>query len=156
MSYRFADSKTVWHIQLLCVQWRTPDDGQRNCPKHVEYYSKNKFEKLVHLLGFIIRIYHDPRSPERQKSVPIWTFYFLCPNYDRATRVPVLSTTWFSHDFIFSFFKPHSLIIVIMIINTIHPLLPKSIKCSLFCSCFKCSSVCNSNLSHAYYMSLAI
>jgi len=26
----------------------TPDDGQGNCPKHVEFYSKNKFEKLVH------------------------------------------------------------------------------------------------------------
>jgi len=30
------------------------DDGQRNCPKHVEFYSKNKFEKLVYLVGFII------------------------------------------------------------------------------------------------------
>ena len=30
------------------------DDGQRNCPKHVVFYSKNKFEKLVHLLGFTI------------------------------------------------------------------------------------------------------
>ena len=45
---------------------KTPDDGQRNCPKHVEFYSKNKFEKLVHLVGFIIRIYQDTRSPERQ------------------------------------------------------------------------------------------
>ena len=26
------------------------DDGQKNCPKHVEFYSKNKFEKLVHLV----------------------------------------------------------------------------------------------------------
>ena len=51
---------------MLCVQWKTPDDGQRNCPKHVEFYSKNEFEKLVHLVGFIIRIYHDARSPERQ------------------------------------------------------------------------------------------
>jgi len=34
------------------------------CPKHVEFYSKNKFEKLVHLVGYIIRIYHDARSPE--------------------------------------------------------------------------------------------
>ena len=41
---------------LLCVQWKTPDDGQRNCPKHVEFHSKNKFEKLVHLVGFILRI----------------------------------------------------------------------------------------------------
>ena len=51
---------------LLCVQYWTPDDGQRNCPKHVEFYSKNKFEKLVRLVGFIIRIYHDARSSECQ------------------------------------------------------------------------------------------
>jgi len=44
------------HTGLLCVQWKTTDDGQRNCLKHVEFYSKNKFEKLVHLVGFIIRI----------------------------------------------------------------------------------------------------
>jgi len=62
-----AVSKPVWHIPLLCVQWKTPDDGQKNCPKHVEFYSKNKFEKLVHLVvGFIVRMYHDARSPERQ------------------------------------------------------------------------------------------
>ena len=51
---------------LLCVQYQTPDDGQRNCPKHVEFYSKNKFEKLVHLVGFIIRIYDDARFSECQ------------------------------------------------------------------------------------------
>jgi len=34
---------------------KTADDGQRNCPKHVEFYSKNKFEKSVHLVGFIVR-----------------------------------------------------------------------------------------------------
>jgi len=50
----------------VCVQWKTADDGQRNCPKYVEFYSQNKFEKLVHLVGFIIRIYHEARSPERQ------------------------------------------------------------------------------------------
>ena len=35
-----AVTKPVWHIPLLCVRWKTPDDGQRNCPKHVEFYSK--------------------------------------------------------------------------------------------------------------------
>jgi hypothetical protein len=35
---------------------RLLDDGQRSCPKHVEFYSKNRFEKLVHLVGFIIRM----------------------------------------------------------------------------------------------------
>jgi len=60
MSYRSADSlravpswscsqavsKPLWHIPLQCVHWRTPDDGQRNCPKHVGFYSKNKFWKI--------------------------------------------------------------------------------------------------------------
>jgi len=77
MSYRFADSlqavsgwmdgwvtswswsqavsRPVWHIPLLCVQWKPPDDGQRKCPKHLEFHSKNTFEKLLHLVGFIIR-----------------------------------------------------------------------------------------------------
>ena len=42
---------------LHCVQWKTPDDRQMNCLKHVEFHSKNKFEKLVHLVGFVIRKY---------------------------------------------------------------------------------------------------
>jgi len=43
-------------IYHCCVySEKTPDDGQRNCPKHVEFHFKNKFEKLVHLVGFIIR-----------------------------------------------------------------------------------------------------
>jgi len=44
----------TYTIAVCAVKF--PDDGQRNCPKHVEFYSKNKFEKLVHLVGFIRRI----------------------------------------------------------------------------------------------------
>jgi len=55
-------------IPLLCVHWTTPDDGQRDCPKHVEFYSKNKSEKLVHLVCFITRNDHDARSSERRKK----------------------------------------------------------------------------------------
>ena len=36
-------------------------EKQRNCPKHVEFHSKNKFEKLVHVVGFIIRMDHIVR-----------------------------------------------------------------------------------------------
>jgi hypothetical protein len=65
-----SDSSSVHHQELLLYtqQWYMSyvichhDDGQRNCPKHVEFYSKNKFEKLVPLVGFVIRIYHDARS----------------------------------------------------------------------------------------------
>jgi hypothetical protein len=41
-----AVSKPVWHIPLLCVQWKTPGDWQRNCPKHVEFHSKNNFWEI--------------------------------------------------------------------------------------------------------------
>ena len=65
-SFSLYTQQIVWYIPLLCILWKTPDDGQKNCPKHLEFYSKNKFEKLVQLVGFIIRIYHGSRSPERQ------------------------------------------------------------------------------------------
>ena len=32
----------------------------------MEFSSKNKFEKLVHVIGFIIRIYHDAQTSECQ------------------------------------------------------------------------------------------
>jgi len=62
---------------LLCVQWKTPDDGQRTCPKHVEFYSKNKCEKLVHLVGYLITIYHDAQSSERQTVLPIKILFYM-------------------------------------------------------------------------------
>jgi len=53
---------------LLCIQYWTPDDGQKTCPKHVDFYSKNKLEKLVHLFGFIIRILHNDLKQDRQRT----------------------------------------------------------------------------------------
>jgi len=47
--------KPAWHIPVSNVQWQTPDDGQRNCSKHVECLDKNKFEKLVRLLVLLKR-----------------------------------------------------------------------------------------------------
>jgi hypothetical protein len=35
------------------VQWRTPDDGQRNCLKDVEFLDKNEFGKISASVGFI-------------------------------------------------------------------------------------------------------
>jgi len=45
----------------------------RGTVRNIEFYSKNKNEKLVHLVVFIIRIYNDARSPERQ----IWNSKFV-------------------------------------------------------------------------------
>ena len=50
--FHCTHSSGICHTGLLCVQWKIPDGGQGNCPKHVEFYSKNKFEKLVHVVGF--------------------------------------------------------------------------------------------------------
>ena len=61
---------------MLCVQWKIPDDRQRNCPKYAEFYSKNKFEKLAHLFGFIIRIYHNARSPELQIHTEVFHLHW--------------------------------------------------------------------------------
>jgi len=60
MVYVIQDQEGTRSFLILlasCQQnYMTPDDGQRNCPKHVEFYSKNKFEELVLLVDFIIRI----------------------------------------------------------------------------------------------------
>jgi hypothetical protein len=80
MSCRFVDSfregsililLSVWHVTLLSVQGITPDDGQRNCPKHEEFHFQNKFEKLVHPVGFIIRKFvtmHGHMNVKKKKS----------------------------------------------------------------------------------------
>ena len=87
--------------------WKTTDDGQRNCPKHVEFYSKNKFEKLVHLVGFIKRIPLDEWSARHRdfwhyitRTTDRQTFFRLdskpqsqqasgCSPTSRTTRPPV-------------------------------------------------------------------
>jgi len=100
MSYKFwwqlACKLSANLYVLMCLQWKTPGDGWRNCPKHVEFYSKNKSEKLVHLVTFIIRIrillyppqfnctYHSQRSfisetqrynGHGQKGLLLYTIY---------------------------------------------------------------------------------
>ena len=68
MSYWFADSlragsgRSVLILLASCMTYsiavctvkKTPDEGQRNCPKHVEFYSKRKCENLVYLVGLLL------------------------------------------------------------------------------------------------------
>jgi len=50
-------SANLYDIHHSCVySEKTPDDGQKNRVEHVEFYSENTFEKVVHPVGFIIRI----------------------------------------------------------------------------------------------------
>jgi len=57
--------------QVNVIQYKTLDDVQKTCPKHVQFYSKDKYEKVVHLIGFIIRIYegHSIRNLLRATKV---------------------------------------------------------------------------------------
>ena len=73
--YSQAVCKPVWHIPLLCVQWKTPDDGQRDCPKQVVFHSKNKFEKFVHLANRI-KLFHP--DPARKLSAKLYDIYHCC------------------------------------------------------------------------------
>jgi len=46
-NFRPDPARQLCDIYHCCVySEKSPDDGQRNCPKYVEFYSKNKFEKL--------------------------------------------------------------------------------------------------------------
>jgi hypothetical protein len=62
----------TYTIVVCTVKKNPPDDGHRNCPKHIEeFYFKNKFEKLVHLVGFIIRILHRClRNACEEQNIP--------------------------------------------------------------------------------------
>ena len=82
MSYWFVDSL------------QTPDDGQGNCLKHVQFYSKNKFEKLVHLVGFVIRIYQDARSPGCQilQFTLLITIPLVPPNKSADVKIHLTCT----------------------------------------------------------------
>ena len=98
ISYRFADSlragtgRSVLILLASCQQTfiiytiavctvKKTDDGQRNSSKHAEFCSKNVFEKLVNLVGFIIRIYNDARSTERQIGINAVRNTCACANY---------------------------------------------------------------------------
>ena len=51
-----ASKQTTDKFPLLYVQSSTPDDGQKDHPKHVQCHSKINFDTLVHLVGFTIEI----------------------------------------------------------------------------------------------------
>jgi len=95
MSYSFADSLRAGSgrnflilfasCQQTCMTYtiavctvKTPDDEQRNCPKHVEFRSKNKFDKLVHLVGFVIRIILISMSLLKYSYTYISCLWFSC------------------------------------------------------------------------------
>jgi len=117
VSYTFADSlragsgwnwipswsclqavrKPVWHIPLLYVQLKTPDDGQRNCPKHIEFQSNNTSSGVSHCTysnniwytGFLTVCEQDQDgtqshpNPTRKLSANMYDIYHRCMYSER-------------------------------------------------------------------------
>jgi len=78
-SYSYNNANEMHKFSNLFLEYNSTCFRQVFCPKHVEFYSKNKFEKFLNLVGFITRIYHDARSSECQK-VPVTLSHFCTKN----------------------------------------------------------------------------
>ena len=61
-SCKQAVSKPVWHIPLLCVQWKTPD-GQRNFLKQVEFHFK------INLRNWCIYLVYYKKSVDERNAL---------------------------------------------------------------------------------------
>jgi hypothetical protein len=59
-------AKPVWRIPIAVCTVLDSCWWTENLSETCTVLFQNKFEKLVHLVGFIIRIYHDARSSECQ------------------------------------------------------------------------------------------
>ena len=76
----------------------TPDDGERNFPKHAEFHARIKFVKLMYLVGFIIKRFitmHGHMNVKFEIHFPVDSGIFLCPSASRlAARPDQPPTRW--------------------------------------------------------------
>jgi hypothetical protein len=94
-------SAMVYHCWVY-REWIS-DDGKVRCPTREDFHAKNKFAKLVHLVGLTIKKYVVHLSVfiwYCDISAGIWTRYksiyvFLC----MSRHVHVSSAMWFSAQF---------------------------------------------------------
>jgi len=54
--FRTIPLSNIRSFSLYTQQWYMSYRFADSCPKHVEFYSKHKLQKLMHLFDFIIRI----------------------------------------------------------------------------------------------------
>jgi hypothetical protein len=98
MSYGFVDSfraRSGWNCSFQ--------------PKHVEFHFKNKFEKLVHMVGFIIR---------KDISRLLWSFKSM----ERLVYVPTAGTVLVvnpAHCSCFSHFKTSMVSAIYIVVNVV-------------------------------------
>ena len=58
-SFSMYTQRVVYVTQVCCVYSEKLLMMDRGTARNMQFYSKNKFEKLVHLVGFIIRIVYN-------------------------------------------------------------------------------------------------
>ena len=84
MSYRLcwllASGIRMFHIPIAVYTVLDSWWWTETCLKHLKFYSRNKFEKLAHQVGFIMRLYHDAWSSK-------------CNNFIALHELPNLSNS---------------------------------------------------------------
>jgi len=55
-------------VPVQNIQWKTPDDGQRNCPKHVDFCTRTNLEISASVGFYCKEICYDAPSYERKKK----------------------------------------------------------------------------------------
>ena len=69
------------NIPMSNVKQKTPDDGQRKCPEHVEFFDKIKFGKFVGLVDFLKRKSYSHIQSFRLESHPMIHRPIICNDW---------------------------------------------------------------------------
>ena len=67
------------------VQWMTPEDGQRNCPKHVEFCTRINLEINASVGFYCKEFFYDARSYERKNTSKL----LFCSNESIEVWMPM-------------------------------------------------------------------
>ena len=97
---RKLSAKSVWRIRLLRVQRKTPDDGQSNCLKHVEFFisilnqpdAQNLFHNKFYFMPLHVSstcAHHCITQPLVSSHLQVWWYRRLCN--------AILTSWWWAH-----------------------------------------------------------
>ena len=76
-------TEMVYVIQVCCMySAKISDDGQRNCPKHVEFHSKNKFEKTYHCY-----VYSATTPDDGQRNCPKHVEFYTKNKFEKLVHL---------------------------------------------------------------------
>ena len=98
--------KPVWHLPVPNVQWKTPDDGYRKCPKHVRFLDKSKFGKLMRLLDLLKRnLQNNYFLPTSSNLLLLGVVFPVQLNkclWQSKVGMSSIMTSWFNRGYIYN------------------------------------------------------